>query len=123
MRILVADDDPFVLEAVGILLRGSGLEVVNACDGDEAIAAFEERPFAVALIDMVMPHRDGLETIMELRRRWPATRIVAMSGGSRFLTKDNTLDWAARLGADITLAKPFDVVAFSSFIEEQVRLA
>jgi len=123
MRVLVADDDAFARELVGILLQGTGLAAVEAEDGCQAIVEFEKKPFRIALIDMIMPNRDGLETIMELRRRWPATRIIAMSAGSRFLRRADALQWAVGLGADMAIEKPFDMTAFGSVIDEQLKLA
>lgn len=123
MRVLVADDDFVVRELIGILIEGLGLAAVPAADGLEAVAEFEKQPFRIALVDIMMPGRDGLETIMELRRRWPDTRIIAMSAGSRFLSRATALDWAVGLGADMALEKPFDPVTFSCVIGEQLALA
>ena len=123
MRVLVADDDAFARELVGILLEGTGLAAVEAKDGLQAIVEFEKKPFRIALIDMIMPNRDGLETIMEVRRRWPATRIIAMSAGSRLLRRSDALQWAVGLGADMAIEKPFDMTAFGSVIDEQLKLA
>jgi CheY-like chemotaxis protein len=121
MRVLVADDDAFIRELVGILVQGSGLDAVEAADGLEAVVQFEKPPFRIALVDM--PNCDGIETIMAIRRRWPSTRIIAMSAGSRFLRRKEALDWAVGLGADMAIEKPFDPVSFSCVMEEQLALA
>lgn len=123
MRVLVVDDDEFVREAVGILLGGTGLATVPACDGGEAVAEFEKGPFRIVLVDILMPNRDGLEAIVDIRRRWPTTRIIAMSGGSRRISRHDALDWAMGLGADLALPKPFDPRQFASLIEDQLKLA
>jgi CheY-like chemotaxis protein len=123
MRVLVADDDAFIRELVGILVQGSGLDAVEAADGLEAVAQFEKQPFRIALVDMIMPNCDGIETITAIRRRWPNTRIIAMSAGSRFLSRKDALDWAVGLGADMAIEKPFDPVSFSCVMDEQLALA
>ena len=123
MRILVADDDVFVHEMIETLLKDTGLASVNAADGLQAIAEFEKQPFRIAVIDMMMPNRDGIQTIRDIRRRWPATRIIAMSGGSKLLRRFQVLDWAAELGADAVLPKPFTPQALVEVVEAQLRLA
>jgi len=121
MQVIVVDDDPFVREVAGIFLKGAGLDPVEAADGDEAITAFEKEPFAIALIDLFMPNRDGLETIAEIKRRWPATRIIAMSGGSKLIDKVQALDWAQGFGADAMIAKPFDLRNLIEQVDAQRR--
>lgn len=123
MRVLVADDDAFIRELIGILVQGSGLVAVEAADGLDGGRAFEKQPFRIALVDMIMPNCDGIETIMAIRRRWPDTRIIAMSAGSRFLGRKDALDWAVGLGADMAIEKPFDPVSFSCVMDEQLGLA
>lgn len=123
MRALIVDDDAFVREVAGLYVQGTGLIPVEAADGVEAIDAFERKPFRIVLLDMLMPNRDGLETIAELRKRWPSTRIIAMSGGSRFFRKLEALDWAVGFGADAILPKPFSPLDLSTAIKAQLKLA
>jgi DNA-binding response OmpR family regulator len=87
-------------------LRSAGFEFDGAADGNEAIVKLERRPYDAVVIDMIMPDREGVETIVEIRRRWPETYIVAISGGGR-IGADGFLDLAQALGADRTLSKPF----------------
>lgn len=123
MKVIVVDDDPFVREVAGIFLQGAGLEPVEAADGDEAIAAFEKGPFAIALIDLLMPNREGLETIAEIKRRWPATRVITMSDGSKLIDKAQALDWAQGFGADAIIGKPFDPRSLIEQVDAQRRAA
>lgn len=58
------------------------------------------------IVDIFMPRKDGIELIREVRRKWPSTRILAMSGGNRFFQQD-MLAAARALGADASLDKPF----------------
>lgn len=123
MRLLIADDDAVVRQLVFALAQGLGFEPVEASDGIEAIAAFEQQQFRFALIDMMMPNKDGIETIMELKRRWPSTRVIAMSAGSRFVSRTEATDWGMGLGADAALLKPFSVADLQDALMTQLRQA
>lgn len=104
-RILIVDDDTAFLSTLESSLQASGHAVVTAQDGVQAAKLFRAEPFEVILTDIVMPNREGLETIIELRREFPGTQVIAMSGGvslSPFYLK-----MAQRLGAHYSLAKPF----------------
>lgn len=104
--VLVIDDDRQVRDFVRAVLTANGYEVAEAGDGDPGLALARRRPPAVVLCDMFMPEREGLETIVELRKLAPRTRIVAMSGGGAVCRLD-PLPYAVRLGAARTLPKPF----------------
>ena len=104
-HILVTDDDLEIRQLLCLLLRRDGHEVVEAADGAEALRALREAPFDLLLCDLVMPNKEGLETIRAARRAFPGLRIVAMSGGMR--GGRDFLKVARLLGADAVLAKPF----------------
>jgi len=80
--------------------------VHEAADGAEGLAHYREEPSDLILTDIVMPEKEGLETILELRRINRRIKIIAMSGGSRMNPKTN-LVIAEKFGALRTLAKPF----------------
>lgn len=103
-RILVIDDDSEMRAFIVELLTRHGYEVSEARDGNEGLAAFERNPADLVITDLFMPEKEGCETILELRKRWPQTRIIAMSGGSRI--GHNFLPVAERLGANQVLHKP-----------------
>ncbi len=103
--ILIADDDPLLRRTLSDILRAAA-EVIEAADGAEALRLCIERRPDVAVIDLVMPRLDGLETIRRLRVECPGLRIIAVSGGGRNRYTD-ILELADRLGADAVLAKPF----------------
>ncbi|HEX5137123.1 MAG TPA: response regulator [Planctomycetota bacterium] len=79
-RILVVDDEPGLREFVRITLEQEGHEVEEAKDGHEALAVCERAPVDLALVDLVMPGKDGVKTIEELRQRYPRTGIVVITG-------------------------------------------
>jgi len=105
-RVLVVDDDDAVRHSVILALERFGYTVNGACDGEECILLQENSPYDIAIIDMMMPNKDGIETIRELKEKFPALRIIAMSGASAF-AKINYLEVAMLIGATATLQKPF----------------
>jgi len=105
-RILVIDDDEQVRALVVEILGRAGYEVVEAENGAHGLKIYRERPTDLVLTDLIMPEKEGMETIVALRKEFPGVRIVAMSGGGRNCAGDY-LSVAAKLGAARTLAKPF----------------
>ena len=107
LAILVVDDHSIMRDVICEILEDAGHNVRFAADGREALRKLSCAHFDLVVTDIVMPEMDGIELIGELRRRYPETRIIAMSGGGeRFPTKDG-LTIARRLGAGASLNKPF----------------
>jgi CheY-like chemotaxis protein len=106
--ILIADDDASLRRALKLALEAAGYHVRLAAHGGEALALQRQAPADVLITDIFMPESDGFEAIDSFRMAFPATKIVAMSGGST-RTKHAYLPAAALAGADATLAKPFQV--------------
>ncbi len=84
-----------------------GHEVVNASNGKEGIKLFRENGADLIITDIVMPEKEGLETIMELRKGYPDVKIIAISGGGR-VDPESYLTMAEKMGASRTLTKPFE---------------
>ena len=105
-RILLVDDDESFRPMLHETLERFGYEVVVAVNGNEALDRYREQPADLVLTDVIMPDKEGLETIREIRRQWPDARIIAMSGGGRTST-DNYLKMARTMGAAEVLSKPF----------------
>ncbi len=105
-RILIADDEEGFRFLLSRMLTTLGHEVREAADGDAALAGLRTFPATIAIVDLFMPGREGIETIGEIRRQHPEIRVVAMSGGAPQSGK-SFLRVAAKLGAHRTLSKPF----------------
>ncbi len=105
-RILVVDDEPAILLLLEHLLAADGYEVVTAPNGDQAHHLARTQWFDLFLIDLIMPCKDGIETILNLRTFRRSAPIIAMSGG--YGGARSCLPLAGMLGACGTLAKPFD---------------
>lgn len=105
--VLVIDDDPMVLQALVILLEDHGFGVLVATDGVQGHDLYRQHRPDIVVTDIIMPEKEGVELTRELRREFPAAKIVAMSGGGRMGNSDYVAI-AKGLGADAGLYKPFD---------------
>ena len=105
-KILLIEDDPMVRHALGRVLSQKGYEVLEAEDGQEGMDLFRRECPDLVITDIIMPNKDGLETIIEIRRDSPETKVVAISGGG-YIKGEDYLGVADRLGAAKTLVKPF----------------
>ncbi len=107
MRILVVDDDVEVREMIKKMLSGQNYDVLLAANGNESMKIIKNEPdIDIVITDIIMPEKEGIETILEIKRDFPHIRILAISGGGRG-DPQNYLVLAKGLGADLTLGKPF----------------
>ncbi len=117
--ILLVEDDDAIRRLLRKALVAAGFEVEEAANGVVALAAYRRRASDLVITDLVMPEKDGLEMIMDLRRLDPAVKIIAMSGGSRtFGQAQLYLDSARLFGAVRILAKPFSASALLKAVAE-----
>ena len=105
-KILVIEDDKSFRNVLVQMLDKAGFEVSQAGDGNQAIEICRQVQPDVVLTDIIMPDKEGLETIQELLALCPNMRIIAMSGGGR-VGPDSYLPLAKKLGAKAALQKPF----------------
>lgn len=104
MKILLADDDPQIVRALRITLTAHGYDIVTADDGASAIAAAVSAQPDIVMLDLGMPHLDGLEVIAALRG-WTSVPILVVSGRTGAADKVDALD----AGADDYVTKPFQM--------------
>ncbi|MGQ0525004.1 MAG: response regulator [Betaproteobacteria bacterium] len=107
-RLLIVDDDADMRLSLKLALEMAGYSIELAADGREALAIQKQRPADVLITDIFMPESDGFEVIDAVRRGFPHTRIVVVSGGARLAKREYLLD-AALMDVDAILQKPFDV--------------
>jgi CheY-like chemotaxis protein len=105
-RILLIEDDQAQREILRLILERQGHEVLEASEGEAGLTRFGREGADLVLTDLIMPGKEGLETIQEFRRRHPGVKIIAMSGGARVGANDY-LKVAQQFGAIRILAKPF----------------
>lgn len=106
VSVLLIEDDMALLSGLIAQLTAEGAEVSAAADGRVGLARFMSGQPDIVVTDIVMPEREGLETIMAIKSARPDVPILAISGGGR-IGATPFLDLARRLGADDVLAKPF----------------
>lgn len=105
-EILIIEDEEIIRATLQQMLARSKHNVTAAATGVEGLALMERRSFDLVIIDMIMPEKDGIETIIDIRHRWPEARILAISGGGRTRNMD-FLRYARSVGANAILPKPF----------------
>lgn len=118
--ILIVDDDPLLRLIASEMLRGAGYDVAEAEDGDVAIRHLEQHAVDLAVLDLLMPNKEGVETIKEIKQRWPQVRIVAISSGGR-LDANYLLPLAKAMGADAVYKKPLTAEPFLQMVESALQ--
>jgi CheY-like chemotaxis protein len=119
-RILIIDDEDQPRRMLQQVLIRVGYDVVEARDGNEGLQLFRTSPTDLIITDILMPEKEGLETIIDLRREFPAVKIIAISGGGR-TGNLNFLEVAKRLGAQRTLQKPFELQEMIAAVRELLQ--
>ena len=104
-RILLVDDDRQIRDMLKLTLERAGHSVVEAENGVQAVSNYSADAIDLVITDIVMPEKEGIETIMDLRNINPSVRIIAISGGGR-INPDDYLNWARRFGVKHTFTKP-----------------
>lgn len=112
--VLLVDDDPFMLRLMGLILSDAGYEIVQARNGDEALATIRERPKVDLVIsDVVMPGMDGEILRERVKSQWPACKFIVCSG-----YPDKCWDLANGDVPIATLPKPFTATVLKQRVSE-----
>ena len=106
-RILVIDDQEPIRRIVRRALEHNGHEVYDASDGEIGMEILESQSFDLVVTDIFMPGQDGIVTLRQIRKRFPAVKVIVISGGDSSGLMDLRQD-AELLGAVSTLQKPFN---------------
>lgn len=106
IQVLVIDDDELVRETLEMLLLDAGYGVTSASDGRRGLAELEKKTPDFVVTDIYMPEKEGIETIVDIRRTYPDIKIIAISGGADVGSMP-VLQLAEMVGADRVLKKPF----------------
>jgi len=104
-RVLVVDDEPNIVMSLRFLMEREGFEVEVAATGDAALAALDDRPADLVLLDVMMPELDGFEVCQRIRDNpaWRRTKVVMLTAKGRDVEREKGL----ALGADLYVTKPF----------------
>lgn len=115
-NVLVVEDDAELLQVMTRALQGVGHNVLSAATGEAGLRLFRAEPPDVVVCDIVMPDRDGIELIPEMKAARPDVKLIAISGRQMIGALD-VLGLARRMGADATLGKPFSLDALVGIVE------
>ena len=115
-KILIIDDNDQFLGILRNTFEKAGYDVDTAGNGTEGLKVLAEYSVDLVVTDILMPEKDGIETIMELRREFPGLKIIAVSGGGN-IGPESYLDTASLLGAH-TLIKPLVMTEFLTTVRE-----
>ncbi|NLF39654.1 response regulator [bacterium] len=107
-HILVVDDNPGIRKLLVTALRVAGYDVSEASDGSEALDRMRAQKADLVIADILMPSKDGVEMIKEVRSEHPEVPVIAISGGG-IIAAATYLSWAEQIGADRIFEKPFSV--------------
>jgi CheY-like chemotaxis protein len=119
--ILVIEDEEDIRQMICDILEDDGYSTVQASNGNEGLMILRKTPeFSIIITDLLMPEKEGIETISELRKDFPWIKILAISGGG-ICIPESYLNLAKAMGADATLCKPFGRSELLSVIEELNR--
>ncbi len=119
-KILVIDDDDLVRGMICNALRKEKFEVFEACNGNEGIRKAKEEKPDIVVTDILMPDKEGIETIMELQGLDSKIRIIAMSGGGSAKNM-SFLEMAKKVGARHVLSKPFKSAVLLNAVKSLVE--
>lgn len=119
-KILIIDDEPHILLMLKKMLEQFGYEIDLAANGNEGIELYRKSAADLVITDIIMPEKEGLETIREMRRIRPDLKIIAMSGGGK-VSADNYLEIARIFGASRVITKPFTKKEMVSAVQELMQ--
>ncbi|RJX32932.1 MAG: response regulator [Desulfurivibrio sp.] len=104
-KILVIDDEEQIRGLLKRIFQGLGHMVITADNGAVGLKMMAQESFDLVITDIFMPEKEGMETIIEIKRDFPAVKILAVSGGNS--QGCDYLPMTRPLGADASLTKPF----------------
>jgi DNA-binding NtrC family response regulator len=114
--ILLIEDDPFWASLISKMLASAAVHVTR--NGVEGLEALERKSFDLVITDLVMPEKDGLAVIADLRKSGSKLPVIAISGGGNVGAQGDLLKIAMHVGATATLAKPFTRDALTAVVEK-----
>lgn len=120
--ILIVDDEPEFREMMTQVLTKEGYTVTCAADGVQAGKIISHKTFDLVITDLIMPEKDGIELMNEMRWKYPQLRIVAMSGGGH-VPREQYLRIARGLGAHAVLEKPFSNAVLLDLVDQVIPKA
>jgi len=120
-RILVIDDEEQILNLLKAMFENEGYMVDTSTNGHNGLVCINNNLPDLIICDIVMPVKEGIETIIEIKKKYPSIKIIAISGGGKNNLQDYLL-MAKSIGASKTLSKPFRRKEILDAVEELIGL-
>lgn len=120
-KIHVIDDDEAITDLIVDMLSISGHEVTNSASVEDALQNMETSQYDVVITDIFMPGMGGVEGIKAIRTLQPSVKIIAISGGFTNMPSGDALKAMQKIGADATLAKPFEIDELKKLVESFLK--
>jgi len=117
-HILVIDDEVDIRFILETFLTGDGHQVDTAEDGVAGLKLTDLHHYDLIITDVIMPNKDGLEVITEIRRKSPESRIIVMTGGTAKVDKALLMSTAKAMRAHKVVAKPIDLKELRANVNE-----
>ncbi len=118
-KIIIIDDEPYILLMLKKMLERAGHEVDLASNGKQGMEIFEKENADLVITDIIMPDKEGLEIILEMKKQRPDLKIIAISGGGR-ISPESYLECATHFGASRVFQKPFKQKELVSAVNELI---
>ncbi len=115
-NILVVDDDKEIVNAIEIYLSQEGYNIIKAYDGEEALEKLKENEIHLIILDIMMPNKDGIETLQEIRKD-KTIPVIMLSAKSEDYDKISGLN----TGADDYVTKPFNPLELIARVKSNIR--
>ena len=120
--ILIVDDEVGIRNLMRAILENEGYSVLEGSNGNEAILQYGKYTPDLVITDLLMPGKDGIEALFEIRQMNGKAKVIALSGGGR-ICPENYLNYAMKLGAIATIEKPFTSEEFLMVINQTMAIA
>lgn len=121
VKILVVDDEPSVCSMMVAMLEPDGYDMIAADSGVEAVDVCKEVPVDLIITDIVMPNKNGIDLIMQVKKEYPGIPVIAISGGGGIAGRFDYLEIAKLVGADNILKKPFEIEELRSAVSNVIK--
>jgi DNA-binding NtrC family response regulator len=120
VELLVLDDDPKMVEGLSEILEGEGYVVTPFESPDSALVVLKRQRFSIALVDLIMPGKNGIDVLKEINKHCPNTKVIIITG---FATIESAVE-AMKAGATDYISKPFKINEIQNVIKkvlEEIR--